>query len=198
MASLERIARALETSQLDLLAGAADASRTRDIDSDVASQSDTCGAIVIRSHQGTKGPYAGGEGRLLVDGTAKFQPMEFRGANTEFGDYYRHAEDEFVTVVEGAILADLGETGRHELRAGDSLYYTGGTTHRWRSLDSRPYRLFIVKQRFVPSDSVAPARTTVWSAASTAARFSATNELAASDLPAAGIGDASQRGMAGL
>ncbi|QWT25346.1 XRE family transcriptional regulator [Subtercola sp. PAMC28395] len=177
MSSLERIARALETSQLDLLAGAADVSRIREVQADAGVHPDRCGAIVIRSTEGTTGPYAEGEGRLLVDGTAKFQPMEFRGANASFGDYYRHAEDEFVTVVDGTILVDLGETGIHELRAGDSLYYTGGTSHRWRSGDGQPYRLFIVKQRFVPADTISPARTTVWSTESTAAHFSETNDV---------------------
>ncbi|RFA21997.1 helix-turn-helix domain-containing protein [Subtercola boreus] len=153
MASLERIARALETSQLDLLAGAADFDAT-DAWGEVtvsahgrsAPRVETR-AHVVRASEGTRGPYAEGQGRLLVDARARFQPMDFTASNAGFGDFYHHAEDEFVTVIAGGVVVDLSGDGEFVLAAGDSVYYQGGTAHRWRSLDSGAYRLLIVKQR---------------------------------------------------
>lgn len=171
MSSLERIARALDTSQLDLLAGAAERSAAGAPSVVRVSPTDPAAATLIRSAQGTRGPYAEGEGRLLVDGRAKFQPMEFCGANVQFGDYYRHAEDEFITVVDGDLEVDLEAAGLNTLSRGDSLYFVGGTPHRWRSVCGEPYRLLIVKQRFVEGTDGTPGRVTLWSRAATAATF---------------------------
>ncbi|MEF2975769.1 helix-turn-helix domain-containing protein [Subtercola sp. YIM 133946] len=216
MASLERIARALETSQLELLAGAAEqpvagswanddalvledgvaaaaASASAAAATAAGASADarpggatpttmapgaatpttmaTGAATLVRRSEGIRGPYAEGEGRVLVDGRARFQPMEFCGANLEFGDFYRHAEDEFITVVEGEIVVDLEAAGLNALTRGDSLYFVGGTPHRWRSAFGEPYRLLIVKQRFVAAENGQPARVTLWSKAATAATF---------------------------
>lgn len=130
MLSLEKIARALGSSQLELIA-AVDESTT----------------AVVRSDEGTRGHYGGGEARLLVHGTRSFSPMEFIGSNTDAGDYFVHAEDEFVHVVEGVVEVDLGGQGTTVLRAGDSLYYGGGTPHRWRAVEPGGYRLFVVKEK---------------------------------------------------
>lgn len=146
MASLERIARALETSQLDLLAAAAPDAVPGSASVPAVSTALARGRVV-RADGGTRGPYAEGEGRLLVDRRAKFQPMEFVGANGAFGDYYHHTEDEFVTVITGRVVVDLAGDREFLLDQGDSLYYEGGTPHRWRSHDEHAYRLLIVKQR---------------------------------------------------
>ncbi|MBU1588385.1 MAG: XRE family transcriptional regulator [Actinobacteria bacterium] len=130
MVSLERIARALGSSQLELLAGGDDTAST-----------------IVRAAGCTRGHYAEGEARMLVHGTRSFHPMEFRGSNLERGDYFVHAEDEFIHVVEGSCEVDLGEQGVSVLVAGDSLYYVGGTPHRWRALEPGGYRLFVVKEK---------------------------------------------------
>ncbi|RFA08690.1 hypothetical protein B7R54_05205 [Subtercola boreus] len=158
MASLERIARALETSQLDLLAGAADLGEdgpellwgavTVTAGARVPPMRLPRRAEVVRAGEGTTGPYAEGQARLLVGARARFQPMEFTGANRVFGDYYHHAEDEFVTVIEGRVMVDLSGDGEFLLGPGDSVYFEGGTLHRWRSADRGAYRLLVVKQRF--------------------------------------------------
>ncbi|MDF2443819.1 MAG: hypothetical protein JWR01_2022 [Subtercola sp.] len=158
MASLERIARALETSQLDLLAGAADLAAedpellwgpvTVTAGGLVAPERLPRRAEVVRQGEGLIGPYAEGRARLLVGSRARFQPMEFIGANLLFGDFYHHAEDEFVTVVEGRVVVDLSGDGEFLLGCGDSVYFEGGTLHRWRSAGEGTYRLLIVKQRF--------------------------------------------------
>jgi transcriptional regulator with XRE-family HTH domain len=134
--SLEKIARALGSSQLELLAGAGEA--TEDCDAPVA---------LVRATDGSRGPYAEGEGRMLVHGDQRrFHPMALEGTNAEFGDAFDHAEDEFLHVVEGRIEVDLGARGLFTLGPGDSLYYVGGTPHRWRALDAAGYRLFVVKE----------------------------------------------------
>jgi uncharacterized cupin superfamily protein len=69
------------------------------------------------------------------------------GSNAEYGDFYHHAEDEFVTVIAGRVVIDLADDGEFVLGCGDSVYYDGDTPHRWRSADRGAYRLLIVKQR---------------------------------------------------
>ncbi len=130
MVSLEKIARALGSSQLELLAGGDETTTT-----------------LVRAAEGTRGHYGEGEARMLVHGTRRFHPMEFRGANLEVGDYFVHDEDEFIHVVEGSVEVDLGEQGVSVLVEGDSLYYVGGTPHRWRALEPGGYRLFVVKEK---------------------------------------------------
>ena len=129
MVSLERIARALGSSQLELLAGGDDTS------------------TLVRAAEGTRGHYGEGEARMLVHGTRSFHPMEFRGSNQKPGDFFVHDEDEFIHVVEGSVEVDLGEQGVSVLVEGDSLYYVGGTPHRWRALEPGGYRLFVVKEK---------------------------------------------------
>jgi len=130
MVSLEKIARALGSSQLELLAGG-----------------DDTGSTLVRAAEGTRGHYGEGEARMLVHGTRSFHPMEFRGSNLVAGDYFVHDEDEFIHVVAGSVEVDLGEQGVSVLVEGDSLYYVGGTPHRWRALEPGGYRLFVVKEK---------------------------------------------------
>ncbi len=134
--SLEKIARALGSSQLELLSGAGETAA--ECDAPVA---------LVRADEGSRGPYAQGEGRMLVHGDhRRFHPMELTGSNREFGDAFAHAEDEFLHVISGDLEVDLVGQGVYRLGPGDSLYYVGGTAHRWRALDGEGYRLFIVKE----------------------------------------------------
>lgn len=135
MASLERIARALGTSQVELLSVPHHPRPDR-----------TAPAVtVIRAGEGATGPYAQGRGRLLVDAARPFHPMEVEAANGDFGDRFEHAEDEWAYCLAGSVEMDLG--GELVLLGpGDSVYYAGGTTHRWRSTDGTPYRLIVVKE----------------------------------------------------
>lgn len=137
MASLERIAHALGTSQLELLAAAGpQAGATGDAPS------------VVRAHEGVVGPYGAGSARLLATGRRRLEPLEFTGWNAEPGEHYFHAEDEFFTVLEGALTVSLGDHGEWTLGPGDSLYCPSGTPHRWHSADGDRYRLLIVKEAF--------------------------------------------------
>jgi transcriptional regulator with XRE-family HTH domain len=138
MVSLERIARALGSSQIELIAAATD---------DLVPAEGNARVSLVRSAEGPQGPFGGGEARILVHGDVGFVPMEFRGSNPSLGEFYRHEEAEFLHVVSGSVLVDLGEEGEFELLPGDSIHYAGGTLHRWCSLSAEEYRLFIVKER---------------------------------------------------
>ncbi|RKR76009.1 helix-turn-helix domain-containing protein [Frondihabitans australicus] len=141
MVSLERIAKSLGSTQVELLAAIDDA---REGSSPDASQP----AVVFVGHDdGSRGAYGNDGARMLVHGSRKFLPFELRGDAREAGDYMTHAEDEFMHVVEGTVMVDLEGSEPRTLVAGDSLYYSGGTPHRWSAVDEAGYRLFIVKER---------------------------------------------------
>lgn len=139
MTSLARIARALGGSQLELLAGAV--GRT------VGSAPDR--HSLVRAGEGARGPYGLGEAELLVRGERSLSPMLFAGDNADPGDFHRHDEDEFLHVLSGACVVDL-EDELYELSTGDSLFYVGGTPHRWYSTTGSSYALFLVKQHADP------------------------------------------------
>ncbi|KQR91245.1 MULTISPECIES: helix-turn-helix domain-containing protein [Microbacterium] len=134
MGSLERIARALGTSQVELLSVDRPATTGDEVD-------------VVRADEGSSGAYAEGIARMLVSDPRSFHPMEFRAENVEFGDFFDHDEDEWMFVLDGTVEIDLDREGRPDVLApGDSVFYAGGTRHRWRSADGRAYRLIIVKE----------------------------------------------------
>jgi quercetin dioxygenase-like cupin family protein len=133
--SLEKIARALGTSQLELLAGAEDDEQA-DLEQERVS--------VVRRGEGTQGGYGEGEARMLSHGRRRFHPMEITGANRDWGVLFTHAEDEFIHVMSGGIELDLGPEGVHVLGPDDSVYVDGGVPHRWRATGDG-YRLLVVK-----------------------------------------------------
>jgi len=134
--SLQRIAFALGSSQVELLGGPDDDA--------IRDQPPTA---LVRAGEGRHGAYGTAAARMLTTGVRKFQPMEIVGSNAEPGGFHRHAEDEFVHVLAGSVGVDLGEDEHHDLRPGDSLYYVGGTPHRWHARDGGDYRLLVVKER---------------------------------------------------
>lgn len=101
---------------------------------------------VQRAGEGTTGAYGSGRARLLTTGTRRLQPMEYEGSNTDPGAYFTHAEDEFIHVITGQVLIDLGSSGTELLGPGDSVYVGGGVPHRWSTGGSETYHLFIVKE----------------------------------------------------
>ena len=134
MASLSQLALALGTSQVELLAGA-------DV---VPDQPPT---EVVRAGEGATGPYGLGRARLLVSGRRRFQPIEFEGENVDAGEFFVHAEDEFLLVVAGLVRVDMAEHGTVTLDPGDSLYLDGGVPHRWCAAVPGRFRLFVVKEQ---------------------------------------------------
>ncbi|BDZ48421.1 XRE family transcriptional regulator [Frondihabitans sucicola] len=137
MVSLERIARALGSSQVELLAPV-------DVSGPDASRP---GIEVIRASDGSRGPYGQAEGRLLVHGDRPFHPMILVGTSADPGDFFSHAEDEFLHVMEGSAVVDFGDGEPRVLSVGDSVYFVGGTPHRWWAAGDAGYRVFVVKEK---------------------------------------------------
>jgi transcriptional regulator with XRE-family HTH domain len=148
MTSLERLARALGTSRVELIAGSEPPRADHDPQ-----------PSFVGADEGVVGPYAEGTARLLAAGPRRFEPMEFIGSNAEPGDHYVHDEDEFLTVLEGTVVISLGSFGERTMHVGDSVYCRARTPHRWHSPNGTTYRLLIVKE-LVPGD---PARRAVGS-----------------------------------
>ncbi|WP_062302289.1 helix-turn-helix domain-containing protein [Demequina subtropica] len=133
--SLRRIAVALETSPVELVAAAEaeDGSAPRRIE-----------VVRAGSRRPTPEGFARGTAVSLARGARPFTPIMVDSDASEPGEVFTHAEDEFVLVLEGAVVAELD--GRaHALAEGDSVYYAGGVTHRWWS--EQTYRLLVVKQQ---------------------------------------------------
>jgi transcriptional regulator with XRE-family HTH domain len=134
LSSLRKIALALETSPIELIA-ATDAPDPAIADVEV--------------HRGGEGTFpegfAGGRARMLATGDRPLHPLEVVGDRTDQGETFVHGEDEFLFVLEGEVCVELGGEERM-LSAGDSAYYRGGVTHRWWSADGGVYRLLVVKQ----------------------------------------------------
>lgn len=149
-ASLERIARALGTTQVELFAALAQSA---------PAAMPTSGAIVIDEGVGVSGPFAEGSARVLVTGASAFTPMEFIARNRDFGEYFVHDEEEFCYVVAGLVEGDFGGAETRVLHAGQAFYYRGGTPHRWRSPDGGVYRVLVVKQRIQPDAGISPGPT---------------------------------------
>ncbi|MET7912084.1 XRE family transcriptional regulator [Streptomyces avermitilis] len=112
--SLERIADALGTTAVELLA-AADPARSVDV-----VRADDTGITPTRARV-----------RPLVRGHHQLHAMEFTGDHDE-GREFQHRNDELMYVADGAV--EIEAEGRaHRLGRGDTLYLTGGVRHRWRA-----------------------------------------------------------------
>lgn len=142
MTTLERIATALETTQVSLMLAA----KPAELRTDVPPVPE--GAHLVRSDEGAKLPQEGdsiGYARLLVGGRAAFYPQEQLLSRRDYADYFQHDQDEWVYVVAGEIEVDLGESDFVELRKGDSLYYAGGIPHRWRRIGTDIATVLVVQ-----------------------------------------------------
>lgn len=110
--SLDRVAEALETTPARLHA-AADSARTVD---------------VVRS----AAPVVPGA-RRVVRGGHQLDAQEFTG-ELDTGREYQHRNDEVMYIADGA--AEVEAEGRaYRLERGDTLYLSGGVTHRWRTTE---------------------------------------------------------------
>lgn len=140
ISSLLQISQVLGTSHIELMSGG-----LPDRDGDVASEP----VAIVRSSARVKGLYGGEDAvRFASPDGAAFVPIGVRGTNRELAEFFRHAEHEFVLVLGGALLLDLGEEhGRHVLRPGDSAYIMGGVPHRWCAAGDDGYDLVTVKQQ---------------------------------------------------
>lgn len=134
LGSLRRIALALGTSPIELIAAA-----------DVPAAGESPIEVHRRGDGALSAAFAVGTARMLAHGDRPFHPMEYASDNTDAGGYFVHDEDEFVYVLEGRVRVDL-EGDVRVLGPTDSAYYAGGVRHRWSSADGEAYRLIVVKQ----------------------------------------------------
>ncbi|QES40605.1 hypothetical protein DEJ49_06015 [Streptomyces venezuelae] len=117
MRSLQRVADALCTTDVELLA-AADPARTVE---------------VVRAADDTdlEGSTPDTRVRELTRGHHQLHALEFIGDHDE-GREFQHRNDELMYVVEGAV--EMEAEGRaYRLGRGDTLFLTGGVRHRWRA-----------------------------------------------------------------
>lgn len=114
--SLERIADALGTTAVELLAAADPA----------------CSVDVLRADDEEVAP---GDARVraLVRGHHQLHAMEFIGDH-DGGRESQHRNDELMYVVDGAVEVEA-EGRAHRLGRGDTLYLSGGVRHRWRAAE---------------------------------------------------------------
>ncbi|MEW2400144.1 XRE family transcriptional regulator [Streptomyces sp. NPDC046862] len=112
--SLERIADALRTTAVELLAAADPA----------------CSVDVVRADTDAFAP-TGSHTRSLVRGHHQLHAFEVTGDHDE-GREVQHRNDELMYVADGAVEVEA-EGRAHRLGRGDTLYLTGGVRHRWRA-----------------------------------------------------------------
>ncbi|MHB9862937.1 helix-turn-helix domain-containing protein [Streptomyces sp. YIM S03343] len=111
--SLEKVADALRTTAVELLAAADPA----------------CSVDVVRA-DGTE-PLFERRVRSLVRGHHQLHASEFTGDH-DAGREFQHRNDELMYVADGAV--EIEAEGRaYRLGRGDTLYLTGGVRHRWRA-----------------------------------------------------------------
>ncbi|MEU6538803.1 XRE family transcriptional regulator [Streptomyces sp. NPDC047000] len=111
--SLEKVADALRTTAVELLAAADPA----------------CSVDVVRAEAAE--PVFEPRVRSLVRGHHQLHASEFTGDH-DAGREFQHRNDELMYVADGAV--EIEAEGRaYRLGRGDTLYLTGGVRHRWRA-----------------------------------------------------------------
>ncbi|MGW1748545.1 helix-turn-helix domain-containing protein [Streptomyces sp. NPDC002092] len=110
--SLEKVADALRTTAVELLAAADPA----------------CSVDVVRAEPE---PVAEPRVRSLVRGHHQMHASEFTGDH-DAGREFQYRNDQLMYVADGAV--EIEAEGRaYRLGRGDTLYLTGGVRHRWRA-----------------------------------------------------------------
>ncbi|MFG2575400.1 XRE family transcriptional regulator [Streptomyces sp. NBC_00704] len=120
--SLEKVADALRTTAVELLAAA-----------DPACSVDVVRAEVVEAAGQLPGqtPDAEPRSRSLVRGHHQMHASEFTGDH-DAGREFQYRNDQLMYVADGAV--EIEAEGRaYRLGRGDTLYLTGGVRHRWRA-----------------------------------------------------------------
>ncbi|MFD4563711.1 helix-turn-helix domain-containing protein [Streptomyces sp. NPDC058467] len=112
--SLERVADALGTTAVELLAAADPA----------------CSVDVVRAEAGAEFTTEA-QVRPLVRGHHQLHATELTGDHDE-GRELQHRNDRLMYVADGGVEVEA-EGRAHRLGRGDTLYLTGGVRHRWRA-----------------------------------------------------------------
>ncbi|MFB6518983.1 helix-turn-helix domain-containing protein [Streptomyces sp. NPDC056401] len=141
MRSLQRVADALDTTAVQLLA-AGETPRRVDIvraDADPGLDAGLGSGVEAEADAGVEaradsGPDPTARVRPLVRGQHQMHALEFTGDH-DAERAFRHRNDELMYVADGA--AEVEVDGRtHRLGRGDTLYLTGGVEHRWRAVEA--------------------------------------------------------------
>lgn len=133
MVSLFRVARALGTTQQDLL--------TED-----PPDRPPGNYHVYRQQSGSPVDVGSGAVAVLAAQRARFLPMIFSGEFTDDGIWWEHDEEEFVYVLEGELIVVLDEA-EVLLQPGDATYYESGIRHKWRTPPGVSCRVLVVKEQ---------------------------------------------------
>ncbi|MEU8576739.1 helix-turn-helix domain-containing protein [Streptomyces asoensis] len=113
--SLEKVADALRTTAVELLAAADPA----------------CSVDVVRAEVTEPVPGPEPHSRSLVRGHHQMHASEFTGDH-DAGREFQYRNDQLMYVADGAV--EIEAEGRaYRLGRGDTLYLTGGVRHRWRA-----------------------------------------------------------------
>lgn len=136
--SLDRIARALGTTQFELF-GRIASGQDHPVDR-------RGGTIDRPSDTPLTGAFLDGSARVFTGEFRGFTPVEVLADNTDFADYFSHGEEEFCYLLDGEVLSDL-DGALYPMSTGDAIHVPGGTPHRWRSANGRPFRILFVKGR---------------------------------------------------
>ncbi|MEU5086808.1 XRE family transcriptional regulator [Streptomyces sp. NPDC021356] len=114
--SLEKVADALRTTAVELLAAADPA----------------CSVDVVRAEiPETAEPEPDPRVRALVRGHHQLHASEYTGDH-DAGREFQHRNDELMYVADGAVEVEA-EGRAYRLVRGDTMYLTGGVRHRWRA-----------------------------------------------------------------
>ena len=135
--SLRRIAVALETSPVELIAAAEAA--------DGAAPPPRVETYHAGDSAEPMSDFAQDPALPLAHGSRPFLPMTIECSRTEPGEAFTHAEDEWIMVLDGSLRLELDGV-ETLLGPGDSTYYSGGVLHRWWCAGD-PVRLLAVKQQ---------------------------------------------------
>ncbi len=131
MTSLYRIARALGTTQQDLL-------------TDHRGRERRGRSYVFREDADAPVDAGGGPLRVLARNEPRFLPMIFAGS-FDRDVWWEHDEEEFVYVLEGVLTVALDDQ-EVRLCKGDATYYEGGVRHRWYTEPGETCRVLVVKE----------------------------------------------------
>ncbi|MEV3870369.1 XRE family transcriptional regulator [Streptomyces sp. NPDC049906] len=124
-ASLEKVADALGTTAVELLA-AADPACTVDVVRDEA-------PVEVPERADPSAAPPPSRVRSLVRGHQQLHATEFTGDHDTAREF-QHRNDELLYVADGAV--EIEAEGRaYRLGRGDTLYLTGGVRHRWRATE---------------------------------------------------------------
>ncbi|MDD9380809.1 XRE family transcriptional regulator [Streptomyces sp. ZAF1911] len=141
MRSLQRVADALDTTAVQLLAAGETPRRVDIVRADADPGLDAglgsgveAGADARADAGADSGPDPTARVRPLVRGQHQMHALEFTGDH-DAERAFRHRNDELMYVADGA--AEVEVDGRtHRLGRGDTLYLTGGVEHRWRAVEA--------------------------------------------------------------